>query len=198
MRQSKRSSLASSDGSDRSRRAAWSFWTISVVRVKSTRLPSSIRAWPIAAAACVLPAPDGPKHKMLAPCSIQVVPAASDRRCALRIVGTAEKSKVAKVLPRGRAAAAKCRARDQIGTLRGIRSEYMRAIVGIRTQSALARRPFLHSLGHEPSFVPSPGARFLPSLCILLEKEFVGPKKVNQEFFFQKSSIKFACNILAL
>jgi hypothetical protein len=71
---------------------------------------ASTRACPMAAAAWVLPVPLGPKHRMLPPCSIQGSPAPSEKSWALRMVGTAEKSKVAKVLPRGRPAATRWRA----------------------------------------------------------------------------------------
>ena len=70
--------------------------------VKSTRLPVSTRAAPKAAARCVLPVPLGPKIRRLPPCSIQASPSASAITCALRMVGTAAKSRVAKVLPCGR------------------------------------------------------------------------------------------------
>ena len=45
-----------------------------------------------------MPVPLGPKIRMLAPCSIQASPSARAITCALRMVGTAAKSKVAKRL----------------------------------------------------------------------------------------------------
>src|SRR3546814_5470709 len=42
------SSLSSMAGRLRSRRADWSFWTMSVVEQNRTRRPVSMRAWPMA------------------------------------------------------------------------------------------------------------------------------------------------------
>src|SRR5882724_3827498 len=101
-------------GSARSRRAAWSFWTRSVVRLKSTRLPSSTSAAPMAAARWVLPVPLAPKISRLPPCSSQASARARAMMCALRTLGTAAKSKVAKVLPCGRPASAMRRAMRRV------------------------------------------------------------------------------------
>src|SRR5271165_6166370 len=93
-----------------SRRAIWSRWTRSVVRVNSTRQPFSTRAKPSAAARWLLPPPGGPNNSKLAPLFSQASPAASAMTWALLTTGTASKSKVSRVLPGGSRASARWRA----------------------------------------------------------------------------------------
>ena len=73
--------------------------TRSVVLVKNTRYPFSTRARPMADARWLLPAPGGPKTRQLAPWSSHASPAASALTWAFEIIGTALKSKLARLLP---------------------------------------------------------------------------------------------------
>src|SRR5271165_6825894 len=92
-----------------SRRAIWSRWTRSVVRVNSTRQPFSTRAKPSAAARWLLPPPGGPNNSKLAPLFSQASPAANAMTWALLITGTASKSKLSRVFPGGNRASARWR-----------------------------------------------------------------------------------------
>src|SRR5215210_3011518 len=65
MRRSKRSSRLMAASSASSRRATWSFWTRSVVRVKRTFQPFSTRARPIAEARWLLPPPRGTEEEQV-------------------------------------------------------------------------------------------------------------------------------------
>jgi hypothetical protein len=71
-----------------SRRAICRRWTRSLVRMNSTRHPSSTSVSPMAAAKWLLPAPGGPNNKRLAPFSSQPSPAVSAITCALLTIGT--------------------------------------------------------------------------------------------------------------
>ena len=112
---------ASSAGSRRSRRAACRRCTNSLVRMKSTRWPRSISAWPMPATRCVLPTPGGPKASRLWPCASQLSASASAMTCALEIAGTAEKSNCARLLPGGRWLSARARASRRGSRVRAFR-----------------------------------------------------------------------------
>ena len=93
------SSLASAASRTRSRRAAWSLCTRSRgAGVEDA--PTSTRAWPIAQSNGVLPAPELPMAMRLAPVSTQAPAARASMRARGR-VGSALKSRVARVLPAG-------------------------------------------------------------------------------------------------
>src|SRR5487761_2008443 len=66
--------------------------TRSLQRIKRTRFPASMSAWPIPLSRWLLPLPGGPNAKTFEPCASQPYCSASAVTWALEIAGTAEKS----------------------------------------------------------------------------------------------------------